>query len=223
MKKIYEFDELLPEAQEHARKAHCTSLAPFYRELLDALFRHELTQEGYPEVTIVFDPAPDSLIITDIVAEGAILEPTLIEKLYQEGVMEMEHQYNAPVIEEGILAEGLLFFKNGAPARCPCEPDEYRYYDKMFFVGGKPYLSLDEHVKKHCTANGLSRRIRPRISAELEKVFLHAPRRKLEELEIITSLISLSLRKNPKNDKSLEWLSPNTWQNCSLATALIHE
>lgn len=223
MKKIYEFDELSPKAQERARKAHRASLAPFYRELLDALFRHELNREGYPEVTIVFDPAPDSLIITDIVAEGATLEPTLIEKLYSEGVMEMEHQYSAPVIEEGILAEGLLFFKNGAPARCPCEPDECRYYDKMFFVGGKPYLSLDVHVRKNCTANGLPRWVRPRIAAELEKVLLHAPRHKLEDLKIITSLISLNLRKSPKNDKSLEWLSPKTWQNCSLATALFHE
>ncbi len=203
MKKIYEFDELSPEAQEHARKAHRISLAPFYRELLDALFRHELTQEGYHEVTIVFDPAPDSLIITDIVVGGETLEPALIEKLYREGVMEMEHQYSAPVIEEGILAESLLFYKNGAPARCPCKPDECRYYDKMFFVGGKPYLSLDEHVKKHCLANGLPRRARLRIAAELENVFLHAPRRKLEDLEIITSLISLSLRKGLKNGENL--------------------
>lgn len=203
MKKIYEFDELSPEGQERARKAHRASLAPFYRELLGALFQLELDRKGYPEVTVVFDPAPDSLIITDILVEGATLEPALIEKLYREGVMEMEHQYSAPVIEEGIIAEGLLFFKNGAPARCPCETDECRYYDKMFFVGGKPYLSLDEHVKKHCLANGLPRRARPRIAAELESVFLHAPRRKLEDLEIITSLISLSLRKGPKNGENL--------------------
>ena len=198
MKKNFPFDKLSPKAQERARKAHIDYLRPYFRDVLEALFELELRMAGYADTTIIFDPDPSSLVITDITIEADEIDPSIVDYLYRVGVTELEHQCSSPVIEESILAEGLWFYANGSPAYFPCKPYEYRFYDGMLFVGGNPYFSLAEFAGNYCAAKGLDEDAATYMAAELEKALMYQPRRKAEEIEAMLLMIRASLPKAKK-------------------------